>query len=135
MKQFFFLVSLILSVDLAAQKDKCHPTYDPETGREYYDGTMLYTELSPQNEMAFDSLSNTKIISKKYGPEQLVHFAFIIEINGGPSFYKLITPAGDKEIEKEIVHILTRMPLFTPGKCNGKLVPTYTDVELHPFKK
>jgi hypothetical protein len=136
MKKAIVFLLLIVSTAVFAQKDKCKPTYDPETGREYYNGTELYTELSPQNELAFDSLTNSfKITSAKYHPEQVVHFAFIIETNGGPTFYKLIEPAGDKELEKEIVHVLTRMPRFDPGKCNGKKVPTYTDVELHPFKK
>jgi hypothetical protein len=136
MNRSFSIILLLISLNVVGQKDKCKPTYDPETGREYYDGTMLYTELSPQNELAFDSLTNSlKISSTKYHPEQLVHFAFIVEVNGGPSFYKLIEPAGDKELEKEIINVLTRMPKFDPGKCNGKKVPTYTDVELHPFKK
>jgi hypothetical protein len=136
MKRSFALLLLFTSQYALAQKDKCKPTYDPETGREYYDGTMLYTELSPQNELAFDSLTNSfKISSSKYSPEQVVHFAFIVEVNGGPTFYKLIEPAGDKDLEKEIVNVLVRMPKFDPGKCNGKKVPTYTDVELHPFKK
>jgi hypothetical protein len=136
MNKSFIIGLLLISLNMAGQKDKCKPTYDPETGREYYDGTMLYTELSPQNELAFDSLTNSfKISSSKYHPEQLVHFAFIVEANGGPTFYKLIEPAGDKEIEKEIIRVLARMPKFDPGKCNGKKVPTYTDVELHPFKK
>jgi hypothetical protein len=127
---------MLIACSSFGQKDKCKPTFDPETGREYYDGTMLYTELSPQNELAFDSLTNSfKINSSKYHSEQVVHFAFIVEVNGGPTFYKLIEPAGDKEIEKEIVRVLSRMPKFDPGKCNGKKVPTYTDVELHPFKK
>lgn len=136
MRRLFIFVFSVFSFILHGQKDKCKPTFDPQTGREYYDGTMLYTELSPQNELAFDSLTNSlKLTSTKYDPEQLVHFAFIVEVNGGPSFYKLIEPAGDKELEKEIILVLTRMPLFDPGKCNGKKVPTYTDVELHPFKK
>ena len=136
MNRSFTLLLLLISLNLFGQKSKCKPTYDPETGREYYDGTVLYSELSAQNEIAFDSLTNgLKITSSKYHPEQLLHFAFIIEVNGGPTFYKLIEPAGDKELEKEIVKVLARMPLFDPGKCNGKKVPTYTDVELHPFQK
>ena len=130
----FFLTLAFLNSN--AQKDKCNPTYDPETGREYYDGTVLYTELSEQNEKAFDSLTNTfKLKQDKYNPGQPVRFAFIIETNGGPTFYKLHEPAGDKDLVKEIIKVLTLMPPFDPGKCNGKKVPTYTDVELHPFTK
>ena len=121
----FFAISISYS-----QTTKCKLEYDDEVNKEVYVNLDVYPEVLDENFTETEFISkNFKTPNKQYPEKQRVKFAWTVEANGSCTFMKLILPAGDKELEAEAKRIVSLLPIYTPAKCNGQLVPCKVDFE------
>ena len=122
---FFFMVSFSFS-----QTTKCKTEYDDEINKEVYVNLDVYPEVLDDKFTETEFItSNFKTPKKDYSDKQHVKFAWIVEKTGNCTFAKLITPAGDKEMEAEAKRIVSLLPIYVPGKCGGQIVPCKVDFE------
>lgn len=113
-----------------SQTTKCKLEYDDEVNREVYVNLDVYPEVLDENFTETEFITKNFITPKKdYNEKQRVKFAWTVEANGSCTFMKLILPAGDKELEAEAKRIVSLLPIYTPAKCNGQLVPCKVDFE------
>ena len=121
----FFVVSFSFS-----QTTKCKTEYDDELNKEVYVNLDVYPEVLDDKFTETEFItSNFKTPKKTYNEKQRVKFAWMVETNGNCTFAKLIIPAGDKEMEAEAKRIVSMLPIYTPGKCGGQIVPCKVDFE------
>ncbi len=130
MKKAFTLL-LFFSVSFSfSQTTKCKTEYDDELNKEVYVNLDVYPEVLDDKFTETEFITkNFKTPNKPYDPKQHVKFAWMVETNGNCTFAKLIFPSGDKEMEAEAKRIVTLLPIYTPGKCSGQIVPCKVDFE------
>lgn len=128
------LFTLIFTSGIAQKqsKNKCKLTVDKETGRELYEITDTYpsfADTSISDTLFITENFKFKVSSKNHNNNEWVQFAYVIEANGKPTFLKLITQNGDKEVEEEAKRIVSIMPTYTPAMCGDKAVPTRINIK------
>jgi len=122
---FLFLISFSYG-----QTYVCKLEYDDELNKQVYVNLDVYPEVLDENFTETEFITkNFKTPNKPYPEKQRVKFAWMVQTNGNCTFEKLIFPAGDKELEAEAKRIVSLLPIYTPGKCGGKLVPSKADFE------
>lgn len=132
------LLFLIASFQLACsqkQSKNCVMVHDKESNRDYYtksDTPPDYPE-GIENSTKFIT-SSFKVPNKKYDTDQKVAFTYIIEKDGTPSLMKLISPL-DKEIEAEVIRVLSIMPKYIPAKCGSEPVPANAEISFRLYPK
>ncbi len=137
---FFSLCCLMLNCKINNQLTQqpkeelnCSSEYDTISQRIVY----LNTDTMPV-------FQNGKLDVLKYFKEHLmiktkvefqgsVYFIFIIDVNGKPIGVRVKNkkPNQLSDIEKEGINILSNMPNWKPGKCNGVLVPVRVSIPIY----
>ena len=142
MKNKMLLLSLLMLMYITtyAQKHKhktaevkCKLVYDKELGRDFYENLdTTIKEDSLMDWLKFISV-NFKAPDKTYKEGQMVKFDYLIEATGKAVFVKLLNLTDDKELEAEAKRLVSLLPPYTPGTCNGTPVASKASIQF-PMK-
>ncbi len=110
--------------------EKCKPHFDETVMMQVYTELDVYPEIKDEKFTLWDFMEkNFKIPKKDYGTKTQIKFAWMVEKDGTCTFLKLISPAGDTELEKEAKRVVGLLPLYSPAKCGIYPVPCMVDYE------
>jgi hypothetical protein len=130
----FCFLSVFLSVGGFAQENKtCRKVYNKALKMKVYES--VDRPARPANENSFDSLVvsgnlDFKGLAKTYPKHQMVKIAYMIGTDGRSTFIKVISPRGDKDIEREARRIVGLIPPYLPGLCGGEPVACHAVINL-----
>jgi hypothetical protein len=120
------LVLVFFPANVFSQKDACASVADPQYGIQY--------ATKPGVEAAFEGGKDSlKSFLKKHAvlikTENVsvcdvtkASIEFIVKKDGSVTFIKMLKPATCDPLRKYIDEMFSRMPKWTPAKCNGKPV-------------
>jgi hypothetical protein len=125
-----FLFLSVLKINGQSMIEKCKPAFDTEVMMQVYTELDVYPEIKDEKFTLWDFMEkNFKIPQKDFGPKTLIKFAWMVEKDGTCTFLKLISPAGDKELEAEAKRVVAMLPSYSPAKCGIYPVPCKVDYE------
>ncbi len=137
MKKLIYILSMLAFVKANAQMiDRCKPGFDTEVMMQVYTELDVYPEIKDEKFTLWEFMEkNFKLPAKDYAKNTQVKFAWMVEKDGKCTFLKLISPAGDKEMEAEAMRVVGLLPPYSPGYCGKVPVPSKVDYEFSIGKK
>lgn len=137
MKKIIQTAFLLFTFNVNAQMiDRCKPGFDEELMMQVYTELDVYPEVKDEKFTLWEFMEkNFKLPAKDYPNNTQVKFAWMVEKDGKCTFLKLISPAGDKEMEAEAKRVVALLPLYSPALCGKVPVPCKVDYEFSLGKK
>jgi hypothetical protein len=129
----YFLSAFLFTSGFAQENKTCRKVYDKELKMKVYES--VDRPPRPANENSFDSLVvsgglDFKGLTKTYPGDQMVKIAYMIGTDGRTTFIKVISPRGDKDIEREARCIVSLIPPYLPGLCGMEPVACHAIINL-----
>jgi periplasmic protein TonB len=127
-KVYFVVAFILTAFTLQAQSndslsEKCLAKYDTLLNREFY----TFTDTLPEFPGGMQALMKYLVENIEYPNDEVdfqgsVYVSFIVESDGQITNCRLLKGIYSR-IDAICLEVISKMPQWTPGKCNGKNVP------------
>ncbi len=134
---FTLLLSLLFSCGftkkmITVSDDVCKSSYDTLTNQVVY----TFVDEMPEYKGGTKDVLSFFTNNFKY-PEQgffqgSIYLEFIIDVQGNVTGQKIRNKNAEEftDVDKEALRVISLMPKWKPGKCQGKIVPVRTYIPL-----